>query len=60
VEISKILNKTTVAEGVENREILETIRKLGVYIIQGYYFAKPMSESDLKTFVANFDERNYK
>jgi len=60
VEIGKILNKTLVAEGVENREILEEIEKLGVNIVQGYYFAKPMSENDLKTFIANFDERNYK
>ena len=60
VEIGKILNKTLVAEGVENRKILEEIKKLGVYIIQGYFFAKPMSENDLKTFVANFDEKNYK
>jgi diguanylate cyclase (GGDEF)-like protein len=59
VEISKILNKINVAEGVENRKILEIITSLGAYIIQGYYFSKPLSEEELKNYVANFDYNKY-
>ncbi|MGY4326497.1 EAL domain-containing protein (putative c-di-GMP-specific phosphodiesterase class I) [Bradyrhizobium sp. LB7.2] len=31
-----------VAEGVETRAQLDTLRRLGCDFIQGYYFAKPM------------------
>jgi len=58
VEISKILNKKNVAEGVENRKILEIIKKLGVTVIQGYYFSKPLSEEKLIEFVKNFEKNN--
>jgi diguanylate cyclase (GGDEF)-like protein len=59
VEISRILNKINVAEGVENKEILEIITNVGVSIIQGYYFSKPLSEKDLKEYIINFDYNNY-
>jgi diguanylate cyclase (GGDEF)-like protein len=59
IEISKILNKTEVAEGVENRKILEIVTNLGASIIQGYYFSKPLSEIDFKNYVTFFDYNNY-
>lgn len=36
----------TVAEGVENREQVELLRKLGCDMVQGYYYAKPMPEAE--------------
>ena len=54
VEISKILKKQNVAEGVETKEILEIVKNLGVEIIQGYYFSKPLPENKLKEFILNF------
>jgi diguanylate cyclase (GGDEF)-like protein/PAS domain S-box-containing protein len=36
-----------VAEGVENHEQLEFLNKIGCDNVQGYLFAKPMSEPDL-------------
>ena len=57
VEISKILNKQNVAEGVENKEILEIVKNLGVDIIQGYYFSKPLPEKELKEFILNFGKK---
>ncbi len=35
-----------IAEGVENEEQLEALRKLGVDEVQGYYMARPMPASD--------------
>jgi len=58
VEISKILKKENVAEGVENEKILKIIKDLGVNIIQGYYFSKPLSEESLKDFIKNFEKNN--
>ena len=57
VEISKILKKQNVAEGVENKEILEIVKKLGVDIIQGYYFSKPLPGNELKKFILNFGKK---
>ena len=56
VEISKILNKENVAEGVESKEILEIVKNLGVEVIQGYYFSKPLPEKELKMFILNFEK----
>ena len=54
VGVSKILRKENVAEGVENKEILNIVKNLGVQIVQGYYFSKPLPEEELITFVDNF------
>jgi FOG: EAL domain len=39
----KKLGMTVVAEGIETKEEVEMLRKLGCDIIQGYFFGKPMS-----------------
>jgi EAL domain-containing protein (putative c-di-GMP-specific phosphodiesterase class I) len=54
VEIAKVLKKQTVAEGVETKKILEIVKSLGVDIVQGYYFAKPLSEENFKKYVKTF------
>lgn len=36
------------AEGVETEEQLKPIRKVGVDLIQGYYYAKPMPDADFE------------
>jgi len=53
VDFSKTNNKTIIAEGVENYEMLEKIDKFGIDIVQGYYFAYPMSGEDLKGYIRN-------
>jgi EAL domain-containing protein (putative c-di-GMP-specific phosphodiesterase class I) len=54
VQIAKVLNKKTVAEGVETKKILEIVKNLDVDIVQGYYFSKPLSEDDFKEYVRDF------
>jgi len=41
VDFAKLNNIKTIAEFVENEEIFNTIKKLGIDYSQGYYFAKP-------------------
>jgi len=41
VQLAKRLDIKTVAEFVSTKEILETIKKLGVDYAQGYYFGRP-------------------
>jgi EAL domain-containing protein (putative c-di-GMP-specific phosphodiesterase class I) len=53
IQISKVLNKKVVAEGVENETILNILEELGCDYAQGYYFAKPLDENELKEFILN-------
>lgn len=49
----KSMNMKIVAEGVEEAHQLETLAKLGVDYIQGYYFSKPVSKEEFLVFIAN-------
>ena len=40
-----------VAEGIERHAQLEYVKALGVERIQGYYYARPMPEKELETFL---------
>ncbi|MBO4396500.1 MAG: EAL domain-containing protein [Eubacterium sp.] len=42
IKLAKRLNMRTVAEGVEDKDEVEFLKKQGCDMIQGYYFAKPM------------------
>ena len=43
VSTARALSMCIVAEGVETVEQAETVRRLGVDVIQGYFFSKPLS-----------------
>lgn len=43
IDLSKGLNKSVVAEGVENEEQFNILRSFGCDFIQGYYFSKSVS-----------------
>lgn len=43
INMAKQLNITTVAEGVEIKEQVDYLKKIGCDTVQGYYFAKPMT-----------------
>lgn len=46
-DIAKTLSLYSIAEGVETQEQAEILKRLGINALQGYYFSKPMNESDL-------------
>lgn len=48
INLAKWMNLLIVAEGVESKEQLERLRELKCNIIQGYYFARPMKETDFE------------
>jgi EAL domain-containing protein (putative c-di-GMP-specific phosphodiesterase class I) len=48
IEMAKKLSMRTVAEGVEEKDQAEFLRKMGCDIAQGYLFAKPMSEEEFE------------
>ena len=42
VTMANKLGLGLLAEGVETREQVEVLRKIGCDLVQGYYYAKPM------------------
>ena len=57
IDIAKFLNVRTVAEGVEAQSQLDTLKKMGCQIIQGYYFSKPVTPKDFAPFIEKELER---
>lgn len=51
VELGKNLNLTTVAEGVETEEDFKILVELGVDLVQGFYFSKPLFPEDLLQWI---------
>ncbi len=51
VELAKRLNLSTVAEGVETREDFQIVIDLGVDLVQGFYFSKPLFPDDLLAWI---------
>lgn len=48
------MNLKTISEGIETKEQLEMMEKLGMDYIQGYYFSRPVSEKDFVNYVKNW------
>ena len=51
----KCLGFTVLAEGVETEEQMDWMRKTDCDVIQGYYYAKPMSIPDFRKFLVEFN-----
>ncbi len=54
IDLGKNLNLKITQEGVETREYVRMLRKMGCEVIQGYYFARPMGIEDYEKFIDNF------
>ena len=54
MKLAEALNMETVAEGVEDSELVELLKKMGCDYIQGYVFSKPMPAKDYQAFLAEF------
>lgn len=52
VSMFKNLDMGIVAEGVETKEQAETLEKMGVEYLQGYYFSRPIPEEQLLEFLS--------
>ncbi len=44
--LGKNLNKEVIAEGVETREQIDFLKRIGCYKIQGYYYSRPLDKSE--------------
>ena len=57
IKLAKAIGAETLAEGVEQREQVDTLLSFGCEIIQGYYFDRPLSKD---VFEKRMIERRYK
>jgi diguanylate cyclase (GGDEF)-like protein len=53
--LAQALGLSTVAEGVETREQLDSLRVLGCDEVQGFFYARPMPASELQGWWQRFD-----
>lgn len=51
VEFAKNNNRTIIAEGIENKEILDIVLAHGIDLVQGYFYSKPISIEDYKAYI---------
>lgn len=51
----KKMGKKIVAEGIETREQLENMERIGIDYIQGYYFSKPLPEKEFVEYVRKYN-----
>ena len=54
--LAKGLGLATVAEGVETVSQYEKVKQLGCTLIQGYYFARPCSVTELPAVISNIQK----
>jgi diguanylate cyclase (GGDEF)-like protein len=53
-QMAQGLGLRTVAEGVEDEQIAQTVRELGIDVMQGYFFARPMPPDALFGWMARW------
>ncbi len=59
ISIAKKLNVLVVAEGVETKEQLSKLKKMGCEIVQGYYFSRPVTADEFeKTIIEKSYNQN--
>lgn len=52
IRLANELGMPVIAEGVETEEDMQLVRAAGCQLVQGYYYAKPMSVSDFEKYVS--------
>ncbi len=55
IDLAHNLGRTTVAEGVESKDVWETLSALGCDVAQGYYMGHPMPIAVFETWLAESD-----
>ena len=51
ISLAEAIEVPCIAEGVETAEQVEALKKMGCYIIQGYFFSRPLPAPEFECFV---------
>ncbi|HHY90160.1 MAG TPA: EAL domain-containing protein, partial [Clostridiales bacterium] len=60
IGMAKSLNLTVVAEGIETKEQLAYLKKLGCHLGQGYLFSKPLPSKEIEALLSLKNHKNLK
>ena len=60
IDLAKFLGMSVVQEGVETKELFDKVVAMGCTVIQGYYYAKPISLEEFKLFINTNTSIKYK
>lgn len=60
VDLAKQMDMQLVQEGVENKEMFERVVRMGIGVIQGYYYAKAIPLEEYKIFIKSNTSIKYK
>ena len=52
-DIARFLQVPVIAEGVETKDQLDIMKRLGVDTVQGYYFSKPLPAEEFETLLSS-------
>lgn len=58
IDLGHNLKLSVVAEGVENKEVFEGLKKMDCDIVQGYYFSKPIPVQDFDQWIRSALDEN--
>ena len=53
--IADIYGLETVAEGVESNEQLRAVNKLGINVVQGYYYSRPLPRDEVTDVISTIN-----
>ena len=56
LELAEQLDMETVAEGIETEEQIDSLRRLGCDVVQGYYFSRPLPQEQFERWIQEFEE----
>ena len=59
VRMAKWLDMQVIVEGVETEEQVKFLQSVGCDFIQGYFYARPMPESDYRTLLEEFGPKEH-
>jgi EAL domain-containing protein (putative c-di-GMP-specific phosphodiesterase class I) len=54
IQMAKNFNLISIAEGIENEDVLSVLKEYGCDEAQGYHFAKPMESIEFETYYTKF------
>jgi len=54
IAMARSLNIEVIAEGAETEDEVKTLQKLGCFIIQGFYYSKPIKIEELYKFIEKY------
>ena len=57
VEIARGLQLELIVEGVETKKQLDALKKIGCHTMQGYYFSRPIPDTELDRFFTQINIR---